>query len=57
MAHPEPGCEHVYIKLYNKMHNGLCVLPSYRHIEFLFMQQNCKESAVEIEYCFRSLFM
>jgi len=53
----EPVCEHVDIKLHNKMYSGLCVMPSYRPIGFPFMQQNCKEPAVEIEFCFRSLFM
>jgi len=57
MAHREPGCEHVDIKLYNKMYSGLCVMLSYRPIGFPFMQQNCKEPADEIEFCCRSLFM
>jgi len=51
------GCEQVDIKLCNKMYSGLCAKPSYRPIAFSFMQQNCKELVVEIEFCFRSLFV
>ena len=39
------------------MYSGLCAKPSYRPIAFSFMQQNCKELAVEIKFSFLSPLM